>query len=490
MRSCAAHLWIIFTSPIQKKLVPFLDRVIRAGERAGALGGFLSGSGSTIVCVTLARAEKVAAAMRRASRLTNARHDHHHSRQFRRAHRHFAWPGLKISNSSRSTSSSNAATACAQRFCGIASRSLVRLRAPRQLRFFFIGTDFSRTHARLPRHQHRKPDRRWNRENANRRKICARFANRRTSGRDPESRLQKCAEPTKRAGSIASRGATDPPRIVSDGKSLLLDSLTAGDEPYMLANNLKDVIVLVDKDRVKSGLHAIREMKADTLLLDDGLQYLHLKHRLDIVLIDRQAPFGNEYLLPRGTLREPPRNLRRASYIFITKSTGEPNDELIERIRRYNRTAEIIECAHQPLYLQNVLHREQLPLENLTRHLHRLDLRHRRAGKLRGRPAQTRRAHRTGEALHRSSSLQRSGVAKFHQPLHSPRSGDDRDHGKGCGPFSAPNEAGGADLFSAGRDRNPERPRKLGALRRADLPAATDALAGTIFLMTLALNLG
>ena len=157
----------------------------------------------------------------------------------------------------------------------------------------------------------------------------------------------------------------EPPRIVSDGKSLLLDSLTAGDEPYMLANNLKDVIVLVDKDRVKSGLFAIKELKADTLLLDDGLQYLHLKHRLDIVLIDRQAPFGNEHLLPRGTLREPPRNLRRASYIFITKSSGEPNDQLIKRIRRYNRTAEIIECAHQPLHLQNVLTGEQLPLESL-----------------------------------------------------------------------------------------------------------------------------
>src|SRR5450432_1213445 len=157
-----------------------------------------------------------------------------------------------------------------------------------------------------------------------------------------------------------------PPRIVSDGKTLLLDSLTAGDEPYMLANNLKDVIVLVDKDRVKSGLFAIKELKADTLLLDDGLQYLHLKHRLDIVLIDRQAPFGNEFLLPRGTLREPPPNLRRASYIFITKCTGEPNDELIARIRRYNRTAEIIECAHQPLYLQNVCTGEQLPLDRLT----------------------------------------------------------------------------------------------------------------------------
>jgi tetraacyldisaccharide 4'-kinase len=170
--------------------------------------------------------------------------------------------------------------------------------------------------------------------------------------------------PAPRQGFFAKKEPL-PPRVVSDGKSLLLDSRTAGDEPYMLANNLKDVVVLVDKDRVKSGLFAIKELKADTLLLDDGLQYLHLKHRLDIVLIDRQAPFGNEYLLPRGTLREPPRNLRRASYIFITKSTGEPNDELIKRIRRYNRTAEIIECAHQPLHLQNVLTGEQIPLERL-----------------------------------------------------------------------------------------------------------------------------
>jgi len=157
----------------------------------------------------------------------------------------------------------------------------------------------------------------------------------------------------------------DPPRVVSDGQSLLLDSRTAGDEPYMLAHNLRDVIVLVDKDRVKSGRFAIDKWGVDTLVLDDGLQYLHLKHRLDMVLVDRQAPFGNEFLLPRGTLREPPRNLRRASYIFITKNTGEPNDALVQRIRRHNRTAEIIECAHKPLYLQNVYTGERRPLEHL-----------------------------------------------------------------------------------------------------------------------------
>ena len=59
--------------PYRRKLIPFLDDVIKAGEKAGALGGFLSGSGSTIICLTLDSSEKVAAAMLRASHLTNAR---------------------------------------------------------------------------------------------------------------------------------------------------------------------------------------------------------------------------------------------------------------------------------------------------------------------------------------------------------------------------------------------------------------------------------
>jgi len=156
-----------------------------------------------------------------------------------------------------------------------------------------------------------------------------------------------------------------PPRVVSDGKDVLLDSRLAGDEPYMLAKNLKNVAIVVDKDRVKAGMYAINEFAADTLLLDDGLQYLRLKHRLDIVLVDRYTPFGNEHMLPRGTLREPPKNIRRASYIFITKCNGEPNDELIARIRKFNRTAEIIECSHKPLYLQHILTGEQIPLSEL-----------------------------------------------------------------------------------------------------------------------------
>ena len=51
--------------PYRKKLIPFLPRVITAAEKAGALGAFLSGSGSTIAAVTLTNPEKIAEAMHR-----------------------------------------------------------------------------------------------------------------------------------------------------------------------------------------------------------------------------------------------------------------------------------------------------------------------------------------------------------------------------------------------------------------------------------------
>lgn len=55
-----------FHQPYREKLLPQLSRVIAAGERAGALGGFLSGSGSSIMCLTLDRPAAVARAMHRA----------------------------------------------------------------------------------------------------------------------------------------------------------------------------------------------------------------------------------------------------------------------------------------------------------------------------------------------------------------------------------------------------------------------------------------
>jgi homoserine kinase len=59
--------------PFRKKLIPFLDNVIGAAESVGALGAFLSGSGSTICAITLRSPEKVSRAMLAAAKSEGAR---------------------------------------------------------------------------------------------------------------------------------------------------------------------------------------------------------------------------------------------------------------------------------------------------------------------------------------------------------------------------------------------------------------------------------
>ena len=134
----------------------------------------------------------------------------------------------------------------------------------------------------------------------------------------------------------------------------------------MLARNLPGVVVLVDKNRVKAGAHAIKAFGCDTLVLDDGFQYLPLKGRLNLLLVDKTNPFGNGFLLPRGVLREPIKHLQRASYVFLTKSKGVRDEELEAMIRKFNPGAEIIECAHKPQYLQRIDSNERITLASLA----------------------------------------------------------------------------------------------------------------------------
>lgn len=157
-----------------------------------------------------------------------------------------------------------------------------------------------------------------------------------------------------------------PPRVVSDGREVLLDSEIAGDEPYMLARNLlPGVLVITDKDRVKAGQFAIRKFGVDTLILDDGFQYFQLKDHIQLLLIDKSNPFGNGQLLPRGILREPVDHLARASYVFLTKSDGKVDNELMATIEQHRPGTEVIECTHEPKYLQEVIGERRLELTEL-----------------------------------------------------------------------------------------------------------------------------
>lgn len=177
---------------------------------------------------------------------------------------------------------------------------------------------------------------------------------------------EKQPEPHLWKKKLTFQDTSEAPSIVSDGDRLLLDSRYSGDEPYMLAKNLPGVSVIVGKNRVRSGLHAIKKLGCDTLILDDGFQHLALKHRLDVVLVDRTNPFGNGRTLPRGILREPPKNIKRAGFIFITKSNGDGAEELRNELRALNPTAEISECRHCPRFLREVFGKEEKPLEFLA----------------------------------------------------------------------------------------------------------------------------
>ncbi len=103
----------------------------------------------------------------------------------------------------------------------------------------------------------------------------------------------------------------------------------------MLAKNLDGVAVVRRQGPREGRPLRRRPARRGSLVLDDGLRTEPL-HGLDIVLVDRSAPFGTGALLPRGTLREPPRNLCRASYILLTKCDGTSNEALIEKLRRHN----------------------------------------------------------------------------------------------------------------------------------------------------------
>lgn len=108
--------------------------------------------------------------------------------------------------------------------------------------------------------------------------------------------------------------------IVSDGKNLLMEAEAAGDEPFMLAMNLKNIPVVVGQDRSETGMLAIKKFSPDVILLDDAFQHLKLARDINLILLDYQHPFGNRHLLPRGPLREPVSALSRGHALILTRS--------------------------------------------------------------------------------------------------------------------------------------------------------------------------
>ena len=115
--------------------------------------------------------------------------------------------------------------------------------------------------------------------------------------------------------------------IVSDGAAMFLTSEEAGDEPFLLADTVPGLAVVVGADRYRAGLLAMERLAPDIFILDDGFQHLRLQRDLNILLLDSRRPFGNGRTLPAGLLREPRSAAERADLVIYTRcSSGEETD--------------------------------------------------------------------------------------------------------------------------------------------------------------------
>lgn len=91
------------------------------------------------------------------------------------------------------------------------------------------------------------------------------------------------------------------------------------DEVQVIQRECPGVPVVVNGDRVAGGQEAISKFGADVLVLDDGFQHRRLYRDVNIVLVDATNPMGVPGIIPRGSWREPPRAMARATHIMLTR---------------------------------------------------------------------------------------------------------------------------------------------------------------------------
>jgi tetraacyldisaccharide 4'-kinase len=164
--------------------------------------------------------------------------------------------------------------------------------------------------------------------------------------------------------------------IVSDGRKLLMDPDQSGDESFLIACRLKDIPVIVGKNRFAAGMLAVNLFQSDVIVLDDAFQHLKLKRDIDLLLLDCMRPFGNSHLLPRGILREPVSSLTRSTACILTRCRHAADDTetlLIASLRMLSPESPIFRST-QSAYCYIVKKGQKTPSRAVSKYLRPCDL--------------------------------------------------------------------------------------------------------------------
>ena len=109
--------------------------------------------------------------------------------------------------------------------------------------------------------------------------------------------------------------------VVTEGTGPLVPVEQSGDEPQMLARDIRGVPIVVAADRVRAGQAAIDRFDSTVLILDDGFQHLRLERTIDLLVLSSADLV--EKLLPSGRLREPLSAARAADAVLAYGSAAE-----------------------------------------------------------------------------------------------------------------------------------------------------------------------
>ncbi len=127
------------------------------------------------------------------------------------------------------------------------------------------------------------------------------------------------------------------------------------DEMVILKNALPNIILISNSNRVEGGNEAIKQ-GADIVVLDDGMQHRRISRDLNIVMLDATCPFGYDWILPRGLLREPLRGLKRSDAIVLSRSdlvSENDKQSIYDKIKSHISDSSLVvaESQHQPVGL-------------------------------------------------------------------------------------------------------------------------------------------
>jgi tetraacyldisaccharide 4'-kinase len=120
-----------------------------------------------------------------------------------------------------------------------------------------------------------------------------------------------------------------------------------GDEAYMLAKKTQ-IAVLVGADRAETIGKAVRDLRIDVALLDDGFQLKNIKKDMDILILNGR-PSGNNYgLFPLGPYREEVERIKDADIILVNK--GDMDGDA----RQYSEGVPVFRARYKPAHLYNI----------------------------------------------------------------------------------------------------------------------------------------